>query len=83
MSTPKQSARQTRGPRCPSCGTVVGQSGATPDMAEPKTAASAKRPASAPFCSDRCKMVDLGRWLGGEHAIAGEPALATDDDSDA
>jgi endogenous inhibitor of DNA gyrase (YacG/DUF329 family) len=23
-----------------------------------------------PFCSHRCKMVDLGKWLGGEHAIS-------------
>ena len=23
-----------------------------------------------PFCSQRCKLVDLGKWLGGEHAIS-------------
>ena len=23
-----------------------------------------------PFCSRRCKMVDLGRWLGEEHTIS-------------
>lgn len=23
-----------------------------------------------PFCSERCKMVDLGKWLGEEHRIA-------------
>jgi endogenous inhibitor of DNA gyrase (YacG/DUF329 family) len=22
-----------------------------------------------PFCSDRCKLVDLGRWLGGKYQI--------------
>lgn len=22
-----------------------------------------------PFCSPRCKMADLGRWLGGEYAL--------------
>ena len=22
-----------------------------------------------PFCSKRCRMVDLGRWLGGEYRI--------------
>lgn len=27
-----------------------------------------------PFCSARCRMVDLGRWLGGDYAIAGEEA---------
>ncbi|CAN5617439.1 DNA gyrase inhibitor YacG [soil metagenome] len=25
---------------------------------------------SNPFCSERCKMVDLGKWLGEEHRIA-------------
>lgn len=24
----------------------------------------------APFCSQRCKLIDLGKWLGGEHAIS-------------
>jgi endogenous inhibitor of DNA gyrase (YacG/DUF329 family) len=23
-----------------------------------------------PFCSRRCKLVDLGKWFGGEHAIS-------------
>lgn len=22
-----------------------------------------------PFCSDRCKLIDLGRWLGGKYRI--------------
>ena len=26
-----------------------------------------------PFCSERCKMVDLGAWLTNAHAIPGEP----------
>ncbi len=25
-----------------------------------------------PFCSERCKMVDLGAWLAEERAIGGE-----------
>ena len=29
---------------------------------------------SFPFCSDRCKLVDLGRWIDGNYAIPGEPA---------
>jgi endogenous inhibitor of DNA gyrase (YacG/DUF329 family) len=24
---------------------------------------------SFPFCSDRCKLVDLGRWIDGAYAI--------------
>jgi len=26
-----------------------------------------------PFCSERCKLVDLGAWASGAHAIAGDP----------
>lgn len=25
---------------------------------------------SRPFCSDRCKLLDLGQWLSGEYRIA-------------
>ncbi|HLZ54945.1 MAG TPA: DNA gyrase inhibitor YacG [Verrucomicrobiae bacterium] len=28
-----------------------------------------------PFCSKRCKLIDLGKWLGGEHVIS-EPLRA-------
>jgi endogenous inhibitor of DNA gyrase (YacG/DUF329 family) len=23
-----------------------------------------------PFCSERCRLIDLGRWLGGDYRIA-------------
>lgn len=26
-----------------------------------------------PFCSERCKLVDLGRWLNEEHAVTCDP----------
>jgi len=26
---------------------------------------------SFPFCSERCKLIDLGRWLRGAYAIPG------------
>jgi hypothetical protein len=29
-------------------------------------------PAWKPFCSERCKMADLGRWLGGDYAVPSE-----------
>lgn len=32
-----------------------------------------------PFCSDRCKLVDLGRWLGGKYQI---PVIDTDESHD-
>ncbi|MFQ3787585.1 DNA gyrase inhibitor YacG [Halomonas sp. A29] len=28
-----------------------------------------------PFCSERCKLIDLGAWADESHRIAGEPAL--------
>jgi uncharacterized protein len=30
-------------------------------------------PAWRPFCSERCKMADLGRWLTGGYTVPGEP----------
>ena len=36
----------------------------------------------APFCSDRCKMADLGRWLAGDYRVAAEPAGGSDDTED-
>jgi uncharacterized protein len=30
---------------------------------------------SFPFCSDRCRLLDLGRWIDGKNAIPG-PAVA-------
>jgi len=34
-----------------------------------------------PFCSARCKMVDLGRWLGEEYCIPEElPQQVVDED---
>jgi endogenous inhibitor of DNA gyrase (YacG/DUF329 family) len=25
-----------------------------------------------PFCCERCRLIDLGNWLGGKYAIPGE-----------
>jgi endogenous inhibitor of DNA gyrase (YacG/DUF329 family) len=33
-----------------------------------------------PFCSERCKLIDLGRWLGGKYQI---PVEISPDDEDA
>lgn len=27
-----------------------------------------------PFCSERCRLIDLGAWASEAHTIAGEPA---------
>ncbi len=37
---------------------------------------------SFPFCSDRCKLVDLGRWIDGAYAIPG-PAAPEQPESEA
>jgi uncharacterized protein len=36
--------------------------------------------ASHPFCSERCRDVDLNRWLSGSYAIPG--ATEAEDDAD-
>ena len=33
-----------------------------------------------PFCSERCKLIDLGRWLGGKYQI---PVAEEDEDDTA
>jgi endogenous inhibitor of DNA gyrase (YacG/DUF329 family) len=30
-------------------------------------------PAWRPFCGERCKLADLGRWLRGEYRVPGDP----------
>ncbi len=39
------------------------------------TEASAWRP----FCSERCKLIDLGAWISEKHAIPGEPMTSAED----
>jgi len=33
-----------------------------------------------PFCSERCKLIDLGAWASGENAIPGEPDFTPQQD---
>jgi endogenous inhibitor of DNA gyrase (YacG/DUF329 family) len=40
------------------------------------------KPAAAehrPFCSARCRQVDLGRWLSGDYVIPGAPVPEEED----
>ena len=42
-------------------------------------------PKFIPFCGERCKLVDLGRWFDGDYRIAGEsvsPGATRPDDID-
>jgi uncharacterized protein len=63
-------APQTRPFRCPSC---------------KKTVELPVKAAHRPFCSPRCKLIDLGRWLDEEYRISrpigpDDPEFAHDDD---
>ncbi len=51
--------------KCPTCGRDLEWSAASPFR---------------PFCSDRCRLIDLGAWLSEERAIAGEQVQAPTDD---
>ena len=35
-----------------------------------------------PFCSERCKLIDLGEWANESHRIAGEEIMPAIDDDD-
>lgn len=52
--------------RCPICGVVP--SAVAGDGA--RGGAAGSTPPWAPFCSARCKDIDLGRWLGEEYRIS-------------
>jgi endogenous inhibitor of DNA gyrase (YacG/DUF329 family) len=45
-----------------------------------------ERPADVrwrPFCSERCKLLDLARWVEGDYRVPGEPGEdPADDDED-
>jgi endogenous inhibitor of DNA gyrase (YacG/DUF329 family) len=47
--------------KCPTCGRSVEWSEAS---------------LYRPFCSDRCRLIDLGAWLDERHRIPGEPDSA-------
>lgn len=57
--------------KCPSCG---------------KSVRWADEERWRPFCSERCRLLDLGAWADGSNAIPGEladmtPGIADDDES--
>lgn len=35
-----------------------------------------------PFCSERCKLIDLGDWAKENHCIAGDPIPTPEDPQD-
>ena len=34
-----------------------------------------------PFCSERCKLVDLGRWVNDEYSVPGQPIPQESDET--
>jgi endogenous inhibitor of DNA gyrase (YacG/DUF329 family) len=54
-------------PRCPVC----------------RRAAAPRQPDGAsafPFCSERCRQVDLGRWFSGQYAVPANETEPPDDE---
>ena len=65
--------------KCPICKRPIHDGAERDDGA--KGAAGTERGKDAfPFCSTRCKLVDLGAWLDGTYRIAGEPIAEPDDE---
>lgn len=38
--------------------------------------------AAMPFCSDRCRLIDLRRWLDEEHSLPAEPNPEDDESAE-
>ena len=51
--------------RCPTCKTKV--------ATDPE-----KRPADYPFCSKRCRLLDLSKWLHGEFRVPAKESQGDD-----
>jgi uncharacterized protein len=66
MLTGENNHPKTGAMRCPICNKRVEE----PQGDQPR--------GTFPFCSERCKLIDLGRWLGGKYQI---PVEVTPDDS--
>ena len=54
--------------RCPICKSPV-----------PEPQPGAARVGTFPFCSERCKLIDLGRWLDGKYQV---PVVEEDGDEE-
>jgi endogenous inhibitor of DNA gyrase (YacG/DUF329 family) len=39
-------------------------------------------PAVKPFCSERCRLLDLARWIDGDYRVAAEPVSPDPRESD-
>lgn len=51
--------------------------GRCPICSKPYEVASLDDLPSFPFCSGRCRLIDLGRWADNKYVIPGRPTSAT------
>ncbi|MFK7965066.1 MAG: DNA gyrase inhibitor YacG [Burkholderiaceae bacterium] len=67
MKSENTTQLREKGPHvaCPSCGDLTRFSPANPFR---------------PFCSERCKVIDLGAWASEQYRIAGNPKDVSSDD---
>lgn len=56
---------------CRTCGAVV--------VADTGDDDSKPLPPHYPFCSARCRLIDLGRWAEEEYRVAGKPERPADE----
>jgi uncharacterized protein len=67
VSDPDGGSRPPQHVKCPRCG---------------KSALFTPENAFRPFCSERCKLIDLGNWAEGKYAIPVAPSADTQDSPD-
>lgn len=60
--------------QCPMCGKVIPSATTTPEGRKRINATF------FPFCSERCRLLDLGSWLEGRYSVPAEPHSDTEDD---
>lgn len=51
-----------------------------PICTKPVPTADGARPPCFPFCCDRCRLIDLGRWADGRYVVS-DPLPADPDDA--
>jgi endogenous inhibitor of DNA gyrase (YacG/DUF329 family) len=62
--------------KCPTCGKVIPSASSLPE---------GKRQINAtffPFCSERCRLVDLNAWMDGDYRIPTKDQLPEDNPSE-
>lgn len=62
---------------CPICGRTI--PAPPPPAGDGAESPAAPLPESFPFCSRRCRLIDLGRWFDGLYRIPGAPMEAAAD----